>query len=330
MKNSYTAAAAQFEPVSENCAANMEKMLKLCDRAADAGASLIVFPELALTGYYLKADVLRSLAVPAEGEWSRPLREKAAARQMMIAVGYPEREAAHAGAAGEPSCGGAGRAPGESSCARAGRAPGEPSCAGAGRAPGESSYTGSAWIYNSCLLIGTNGESIGNARKRYLWGREKRIFTPGDSYEVFRTELGAIAPLLCYDLEFPEPARIAMLKGADLILCPAAWSRKAEHRWRVETAANALFNLVYLVGSNFVDENCCGAAMILSPEGKVLAETAGEAGKPGKAGEAEAQETDLVVTAEISFEELRRCREEIPYHRDFNPRILSEALRETT
>ena len=74
-----------------------------------------------------------------------------------------------------------------------------------------------ARIYNSCLLIGSNGESIGNARKRYLWGREKRIFTPGDSYEVFRTELGAIAPLLCYDLEFPEPARIAMLKGADLI-----------------------------------------------------------------------------------------------------------------
>ena len=110
MKNSYTAAAAQFEPVSGNCAANMEKMLKLCDRAADAGASLIVFPELALTGYYLKADALRSLAVPAEGEWSRPLREKAAARQMMIAVGYPEREAAHAGAAREPSCAGAGRA----------------------------------------------------------------------------------------------------------------------------------------------------------------------------------------------------------------------------
>lgn len=306
MKERYIAAAAQFQPVSGNCAANMEKMLKLCDGAADAGASLIVFPELALTGYYLKADVLRSLAVPAEGDWSRPLREKAAARQMIIAVGYPEREAAPAGAAWEPSCAGAGLTPGDPSCAA------------------------SARIYNSCLLIGSNGESIGNARKRYLWGREKRIFTPGDSYEVFRTELGAIAPLLCYDLEFPEPARVAMLKGADLILCPAAWSRKAEHRWRVETAANALFNLVYLAGSNFADENCCGAAMILSPEGKVLAETAGEAGKPGKAGEAEAQETDLVVTAEISFEELRRCREEIPYHRDFNPKILSEALRETT
>ena len=278
MKERYTAAAAQFKPVSGNCAANMEKMLKLCDRAADAGASLIVFPELALTGYYLKADVLRSLAVPAEGEWSRPLREKAAARQMIIAAGYPEREAAPVGAAVDPSC------------------------------------AASARIYNSCLLIGSNGESIGNARKRYLWGREKRIFTPGDSYEVFRTELGAIAPLLCYDLEFPEPARIAMLKGADLILCPAAWSWKAEHRWRVETAANALFNLVYLAGSNFVDENCCGAAMIVSPEGKVLAETAGE------------QETDLVVTAEISFEALRSCREEIPYHRDFDPRILSEAV----
>ena len=283
MKNSFTAAAAQFTPVSGDPEANLQKMEKLCDMAAGAGASLLVLPELALTGYYLKADALRALAVPAEGSWSAPLREKAKEHHLLIAVGYPELAAA---GCQEP-------------------------------APAAS-------MYNSCLLIGTEGETIGNARKRYLWGREKRLFLPGTSFDVFKTELGKLSVLLCYDMEYPEPARIAALKGADMILCPAAWSRKAAHRWRVETAANALFNLVYVAGANFLDENCCGNARIVGPDGKVIAEgDSPEILAVPKDGTA----YDSIVTALISPEELERCREEIPYRKDLDPEILSEAAR---
>ena len=281
MKNSFTAAAAQFIPVSGDPEANLRKMEKLCDMAAEDGASLIVLPELALTGYYLKADALRALAVPAEGSWSAPLREKAKEHHLLIAVGYPELAPA--------GC----------------REP----------APAAS-------MYNSCLLIGTEGETIGNARKRYLWGREKRLFLPGTSFDVFETELGKLSVLLCYDMEYPEPSRIAALKGADMILCPAAWSRKAAHRWRVETAANALFNLVYVAGANFLDENCCGNARIVGPDGKVIAEGYAPDGNET----AESEETrDTVITALIRPEELERCREEIPYRKDLDPEILSEA-----
>lgn len=256
-------AAAQFVPDSGNCAANMKKMLDLTDRAADAGASLVLFPELALTGYYLKADVLRELAVPAEGSWSGPLREKAAERGIMIAAGYPERD---------PEGG---------------------------------------KMYNSCLFTGKKGEILGNSRKRYLWGREKKIFAPGEDYPVVQTETGGIAILLCYDLEYPEPARIAALKGADLILCPAAWSRRAAGRWRIDTAANALFNLVYVAGANFTDENCCGLSRIVAPDGEVLS-SAGE-------------DEETVITAEIQRDRLEQCRRDIPYRRDIQPRILKEA-----
>ena len=271
MKNSFTAAAAQFTPVSGDPEANLRKMEKLCDMAAEAEASLIVLPELALTGYYLKADALRALAVPREGSWSAPLREAAKKHHLIIAVGYPE-------------------------------------LAPAADAPAALS------MYNSCLLIGSDGQIIGNARKRYLWGREKRLFLRGASFDVFETELGKLSVLLCYDMEYPEPSRIAALKGADMILCPAAWSRKAAHRWRVETAANALFNLVYVAGSNFLDENCCGNARIVGPDGRVIAEGDTPAG-------------DSIVTALISPEELERCREEIPYRKDLDPEILSEAAR---
>ena len=94
MKNSFTAAAAQFTPVSGDPEANLQQMEKLCDMAAGAGASLLVLPELALTGYYLKADALRALAVPAEGSWSAPLREKAKELHRLSAAGSPELAAA--------------------------------------------------------------------------------------------------------------------------------------------------------------------------------------------------------------------------------------------
>ena len=290
MKNSFTAAAAQFTPVSGDPEANLRKMEKLCDMAAEAEASLIVLPELALTGYYLKADALRALAVPREGSGSAPLREAARKHHLIIAVGYPElAPAADAPAASAASA---------TSAAPGSITPGRP-------APS---------MYNSCLLIGSDGQIIGNARKRYLWGREKRLFLRGASFDVFETELGKLSVLLCYDMEYPEPSRIAALKGADLILCPAAWSRKAAHRWRVETAANALFNLVYVAGANFLDENCCGNARIVGPDGRVIAEGDTPAG-------------DSIVTALISPEELERCREEIPYRKDLDPEILSEAAR---
>ena len=179
-------------------------------------------------------------------------------------------------------------------------------------------------MYNSCLLIGSDGQIIGNARKRYLWGREKRLFLRGASFDVFETELGILSVLLCYDMEYPEPSRIAALKGADLILCPAAWSRKAAHRWRVETAANALFNLVYVAGANFLDENCCGNARIVGPDGTVIAE--GYTPEAGTAAEHRpAASEDCIVTALISPEELERCRAEIPYWQDLDPEILAEA-----
>lgn len=305
MKNSFTAAAAQFTPVSGDPEANLRKMEKLCDMAAEAGASLIVLPELALTGYYLKADALRALAVPQDGSWSAPLRAAAKKHHLIIAVGYPElapaSEALAASAASAASA---------TSAAPGSITPGRP-------APS---------MYNSCLLIGSDGQIIGNARKRYLWGREKRLFLRGASFDVFETELGKLSVLLCYDMEYPEPSRIAALKGADLLLCPAAWSRKAAHRWRVETAANALFNLVYVAGANFLDENCCGNARIVGPDGTVIAEGyTPEAGTAAGNGSAVLEEG--IVTALIRPEELERCREEIPYRKDLNPDILSEAAR---
>ncbi len=114
--------------------------------------------------------------------------------------------------------------------------------------------------YNTSLLTGRNGEIVGKVRKVHLWKSEKKRFAAGNEYPVFETEFGKLAVLLCYDMEFPEPARIAALRGAELILCPAAWSKPAENRWRLALPASALFNLCFVAGANYSDALCCGGS----------------------------------------------------------------------
>lgn len=113
-------------------------------------------------------------------------------------------------------------------------------------------------IYNSCLAVGENGSCIQNIRKVNLWKSEKKRFSEGRDFPVFETCAGQTAAVLCYDLEFPEPARIVSMNGARLIFCPAAWSFAAERRWEVALASAALCNLAFTAGANYRDENCCG------------------------------------------------------------------------
>lgn len=164
-------------------------------------------------------------------------------------------------------------------------------------------------IYNSCVLIDNNGEVIGNVRKVNLWGSEKAKFREGDSFPVIRTKFGKIGLLICYDLEFPEPSRIEALKGAEIVFCPALWSILAAHRWDVDLAGNALFNLMFIVGSNTVDDNCCGSSKIVGPDGKVRAE-------------ASKTEEELLL-CDIDLDEVLEVRSRIPYFNDFKEDTFS-------
>lgn len=164
-------------------------------------------------------------------------------------------------------------------------------------------------IYNSCIFIDDTGKAIGNMRKVYLWGKEKQKFCCGNEFPVFETKLGKIGLLLCYDMEFPEPSRIEALKGADMIVCPAAWSKGAFYRWNVDLAANALFNLLFVAGVNFVDENCCGLSKLVGPDGVTLAEAS--------------KEEEQLLLCEVDLNEVIRVRSRIPYYMDFREDTFS-------
>lgn len=78
-------------------------------------------------------------------------------------------------------------------------------------------------LYNSAVMLDGSGV-LGFYRKSHLWDREKLIFTPGAAVpQVVATRHGAIAVMVCYDLEFPELTRPVALAGAELIAAPVNW-----------------------------------------------------------------------------------------------------------
>lgn len=158
-------------------------------------------------------------------------------------------------------------------------------------------------IYNSVVFISNKGEVLINYRKNYLWKKEKRVFSTDDNYYVVDTEFGKIGILICYDMEFPEPARKLGLLGAEIVFVPSCFSKKAENRWDIELNANALFNLNYVVASNVVDKYCCGKSKIIMPNGKNLITASSD--------------NEELITEEIDLNLIKELRNDLPYYEDY-------------
>jgi len=80
---------------------------------------------------------------------------------------------------------------------------------------------------NACSIIDRNGEVVLRYSKvhtcDFSW---EKALTPGDGFHVapLDTAKGEVqfGAMICYDREFPESARVLMLKGAEIILTPNA------------------------------------------------------------------------------------------------------------
>lgn len=88
----FQVALAQFAPRLGDVDANLQTILAFIARAQNEHADLIIFPELALTGYYLK-DLVPSVAARAtpDDPHLAPLFE--ASRQLDIVISFVEQDA---------------------------------------------------------------------------------------------------------------------------------------------------------------------------------------------------------------------------------------------
>jgi len=104
-------------------------------------------------------------------------------------------------------------------------------------------------LYNISYLFRRNG-TIGKQYKIHITPYETKWWgvKGGNKVEVFDTDKGKIAILICYDIEFPELARIAVNKGAKIIFVPFNTDdRRAYLRVRYCAQARAIENQVYTV-----------------------------------------------------------------------------------
>jgi len=162
-------------------------------------------------------------------------------------------------------------------------------------------------LFDTAFLIGPEG-LVGKHRKIQLWNGEKNRFSKGDAFSVFNTEIGKIGLQICYEIGFPEGARIQALKGADLVLYPSAFGLPRLYAWDIATRSRALENGIYVVAANRMgaDRNVKFAAnsKITSPKGSVLVT---------------AEEEEKVIFAEIDLDQVKEQKATIPYLYDLDP-----------
>jgi predicted amidohydrolase/GNAT superfamily N-acetyltransferase len=102
-------------------------------------------------------------------------------------------------------------------------------------------------LYNVAYLFRRDG-TLGRQQKLHISTAEKRWWgvNPGRQLEVFDTDRGKIAVNICQDVEFPELARIAADKGAQILFVPFNTDERYGYlRVRYCTQARCIENHLY-------------------------------------------------------------------------------------
>jgi (R)-amidase len=134
---------------------------------------------------------------------------------------------------------------------------------------------------NAVAAIDEEGHLAGVYRKAQLFGDERRAFQAGKALAIFELAGRRVAPLVCFDVEFPELARAAALAGAEVLVTVAANMEPFAAEHRLHARARALENRLphaYVnrggaeSGHTFVGESCA-----VDAAGEVTAAVAGAA-----------------------------------------------------
>jgi deaminated glutathione amidase len=134
--------------------------------------------------------------------------------------------------------------------------------------------------FNTLLIVDRDGSDIGAYRKLHLYdafgGTESTWIRPGALDQQLVFEIGDLrmGTMTCYDLRFPEMARVLVDRGAEALLIPSAWTpgpRKEDH-WLTMVRARAIENVAYVVAPGLAPPLGTGGSLIVDPMGVVLAE----------------------------------------------------------
>jgi omega-amidase len=167
-------------------------------------------------------------------------------------------------------------------------------------------------IYNTCFVFDRRGNILGRHRKMHLFDvdipgkirvKESETFSAGTEVTVVDTDFCKLGVEVCYDMRFPELSRLAALKGAALIVVPAAFNMvTGPAHWELLVRSRALDNQVYFAAVSPARDNNAsyvvyGHSMVASPWGDIISK---------------ADEKEYVLFSDIDLGLLERIRNELP------------------
>jgi predicted amidohydrolase len=280
-------ACINFHTTWGDKAANVANLKRFTTEAARQGNNIIIFPELALSGYECSADISaenkscqmhRELAEVIPGPSTEEMAQLAKDLDVYIIFGMPEQD-----------------------------------------------KTNSDMRYIASVVIAPEGIR-GTYRKIHLPPSprftESLCFCPGDAVPVWETRYGNIGVLICYDFYFfPELARIMALKEATLLINTTASAAGPGKPYYIvqQTGARATENLVYAASANLVGKERTktyyGHSVIAGPHNPKPAFVFAEGGG-----------TEEIVSATLSFPRLSAYKDLLDWKKVRQSQLINKEM----
>ncbi|MBQ1409954.1 MAG: carbon-nitrogen hydrolase family protein [Oscillospiraceae bacterium] len=140
-------------------------------------------------------------------------------------------------------------------------------------------------VYNTAYVFDRTGKEAARHRKMHLFDiqitggqhfLESQTLTAGNEVTVFDTEFCRMGLCICYDLRFPELARLMVDRGAKLILVPAAFNMTTgPAHWELLFRQRAVDNQVFCIGTSPARDEAAsyhawGHSIVTDPWGRVV------------------------------------------------------------
>ena len=279
MSDTLTVAMCSSLSNLEDKSANLEKFLGYVKEAANKGADIVSFPEAALTGYQLAEPATLSVLYDVAETIPGPSVNRLieAAKENNVYVVMGMYEA-------------------------------------------DTEYVG--LLYNTAVFVGPEGV-VGRYRKSTIesfgpFEMHKWGIGQGDEIPVWEIRQGwRIGITICYDMWVPEVPRVAVVKGADLIVCISAGPAAYAEGWAMVNQVRAIENQTGVAYCNLSGTEH-GVAFF---GGRIAIEASGEVILPMEG----TKDTEGMSLATFTAENLYKARKAMPQLRDRNP-VAFQAL----
>lgn len=168
-------------------------------------------------------------------------------------------------------------------------------------------------VFNTMFIFDRKGRQVARYNKIHLFRLmdEHRYLSAGNSLSLFQLEGTNCGGMICYDIRFPELARLMALRGAGLLFIPAQWPHPRMDHWRTLLKARAVENQFFVAGCNRVgsdgDVHFFGHSMVVDPWGEIVGELT--------------DEKENILEVQIDMDLVDRTREAVPVFGDRKPGV---------